>query len=70
MRLRRVEKKDKELGKWGVRQMQKDTEKDSKDAQTQTVGRVKTSSRTMFRGGWGRKGVCIYLCFDRRNFSR
>lgn len=34
MRLRRVEKKDKELGKWGVRQMQKDTEKDSKDAQT------------------------------------
>lgn len=70
MRLRRVEKKDKELGKWGVRQMQKDTEKDSKDAQTQTVGRVKTSSRTMLRVGWGRKGVCIYLCFDRRNFSR
>lgn len=65
-----VEKQDERLGRWGVRQMQKDTEKDRKDTQTQTVGKVKTGSRTMLRVGWVRKGVCMYLCFDKRNFSR
>lgn len=47
--------------------MEKDTEKDRKDAQTQTAGKIMTGSRTMLRVGWGSKAVCT-SALTRRTF--